>query len=266
MIINRAHDFGFIHIPKCAGSSIRHQLRDKDDLGGRFYQTMTLPDLGRINSNHVPLRILESHLPEVLEQLRAVTSYAIMREPHDRFRSAVAQHMRAHIAEPGDLSVPEITEATDQIIEGILADPHGRNIRNTIFFAQVDYIYLNGAKEIDHVFPMDRMTDLFDQLETQHGLTLERDQVWNPTVTYRWSRSSDALKRLKTKAQQLLPTRAYAMVRDLGIRIFTTKGAPKLEEILTSSEAVRNFVEDHYAKDIITYKALCAGQMPQSSP
>lgn len=260
MIINKAHDFGFVHIPKCAGSTIRQQLRDRDDLEGKFYHTMTLPDIGRINANHILLGTLEQHFPDDLARLRDVTSYAILRAPMDRFKSAVAQHLRGHVREASELSLAEIQAETDKIIAEIRADPDQRVIRNTIFYRQVDYVFLHDEQIIDHLYPMTNMAPLFDRLDQVHGLALERDQVWNPTVTYRVPGSSSGLKRLKDKARKVLPTKTYATVRDIGIRLLTTKGVPKLERFLDNSQTVRDFVDDHYARDIALYHKVRASQ------
>ena len=256
MIISKAHDFGFVHIPKCAGSTIRQQLRDLDDMEGRFYHTMTLPDLGRINANHILLSVLERHFPEDLARLRDVTSYAILCEPMDRFKSAVAQHLRAHVREAAEIPEAEIRAQTDEIIAALRADPDQREIRNTIFYRQSDYVFLHGERIIDHLYPMDGMGPLFDRIADVHGLTIERDRVWNPTVTYRVPGSSRGLKRLKDSARKVLPTRAYAAVRDLGVKVFTTKGVPKLDNVLDGSAAVRDFVADHYAADIALYDTI----------
>ncbi len=256
MIINKAHDFGFVHIPKCAGSTIRQQLRDLDDMGGRFYHTMTLPDLGKINANHILLSVLDRHFPEDLARLRDVTSYAILREPMDRFKSAVAQHLRAHVREAAEMSEPEIRTETDKIIDALRDDPDQKVIRNTIFYRQSDYVFLHGERIIDHLYPMDDMGPLFDRIARVHGLTIERDRVWNPTVTYRLPGSSGGLKRIKDRARKVLPTRTYAAVRDLGIKVFTTKGVPKLDSVLDGSSTVRDFVAEHYAGDIALYAGL----------
>ena len=195
-----------------------------------------------------------------------MASYAIVREPFDRFQSSVAQYLRARVGEPGTLSTGEITQAVDQIFAGILADPEGRDIRNTVFFRQIDFVYLNGAKSIDHVYAMDDMDGFFERLETRHGLTLERDQVWNPTVTYRWAGSRGMLNRGKDLARKVLPMRSYAMLRDLGIKVFTQKGVPKLEETLMSSDRVTDFVKDYYASDLVLYHAVRDGQVPSDCP
>lgn len=255
MIINAAHDFGFVHIPKCAGSTVRQQLREQDDLGGRFYHTMTLPDIGRINGNHVPLDLLESHFPEDLARLRAVTSYAIVRAPADRFVSSIAQYLRTHVGEPAELTRQRILDETAKIIDQIRADPAQREIRNTIFFRQADFVCLRGERIIDHVYAMEDMDAFFDRLETVHGLQLDRETVWNPTVTYRVPGSSGGLKRIKTLSRRVLPTRAYAAVRDLGVRLLTTKGVPKLDAALEAMPAVRDFVAEHYAADAALYRS-----------
>lgn len=258
MIISKAHNFGFIHIPKCAGSTIRHQLRDKDDLSGKFYHTITLPEIGRINANHVRLEILEQFFPEALCALRDVVSYAIVREPHERFRSAVAQHMRAREIDPTKLNDAELTEKVAQIITEIENDTAFRTISNTVFFRQTDFIFLRGTRVVDHLFLMEDLQDLFDRMESEHGLTLKRDTVWNPTVSYRVPGTAGGLNRLKAMAQRTLPARHYAMLRDLGVKLFTTRGVPELETHLTSSDYVLDFVERFYTDDITLYNGLKA--------
>lgn len=260
MIVSKLHDFGFIHIPKCAGSTIRQQLRAIDDLGGRFYHTMTLPDLGRINANHVLLGVLERYFPEDLAALRAVTSYAILRDPQERFISAVAQHLRAHVREPGELSDAELQTETDKIIDALERDPDQRVIRNTIFYRQIDYVYLHGERVIDHLYSMDDLDPLFDRLSTEHGLKLERDTVWNPSVSYRIPGSSGGIKRVKDMAKRLLPVRSYALVRDMGLRLLTTEGVPRLDAVLRDNPKVQDFILTHYHDDIALYQRLFVRQ------
>lgn len=260
MIISKSHDFGFVHIPKCAGSTIRQQLRDLDDLGGKFYHTMTLPDLGRINANHVLLKVLERHFPEDLAALREVTSYAILREPHERFISAVAQHLRAHVKEPSELSQADLRVEIDKIMASLSGDPDQKVIRNTIFYRQADYVYLDGVQVIDRLYTMDNLDPLFDRLETEHGLPLDRGAVWNPTVSYRIPGSSGGIKRIKDMAKQLLPVRSYAAMRDLGVRLLTTQGVPELETTLRNDPKVQDFIASHYHDDIALYQSLRAEQ------
>lgn len=259
MIISKRHDFGFVHIPKCAGSTIRQQLRELDDLGGKFYHTMTVPGFGRINGNHVLLTVLERYFPEDLAALRAVTSYAILREPEDRFISAVAQYLRANVREPSELSAKEILAETGRIIASLRDDPEQRVMRNVIFYRQTDYVYLHGERVIDHLYTMDDLAPLFDRLEARHGLKLERDTVWNPTVTYRIPGSSGGIKRAKDVARRMLPVRTYTAVRDMGVRLLTTRGVAQLDAALKGSAEVQDFVAMHYAEDAALYRSVRAG-------
>lgn len=267
MIINRAHDFGFVHIAKCAGSTIRQQLREIDDLGGRFYHTMQVERLGLINGNHIPLRWLADHFPDDFAALRAVQSYTITREPMDRFISAVAQWLRALDKEPGDLSSREILEEADTITTCLgSTKSEFPGILYSIFFRQIDYVRLDGEQILTRVFPMENLDALFNLLETRHGLTLIRDKVWNPTVTYRHPALSGPLKRIKNTAKAMLPMKSYVALRELGVKAFTTKGAPKLTETLMGSSAITAFVADYYREDAALHATTLRRLEPSRIP
>lgn len=259
MIVNAAHDFGFVHIAKCAGSTIRQQLRDKDDFGGRFYHTMEIEGLGRVNGNHLPLYVLEQHFPDALAALRGVTSYTVVRDPLDRFASAMAQRLRGALGkEPGAMTRTEIAAEIDRVID-YMGEARGLPEGNFILFTpQVDYVELDGARVIDRVVPIERMDLLFDPLEMVHGLPIERDAVWNPTVTYRDPRLEGPVKRLRKIAKRNLPIRQYTALRDFAVGLFTTKGAAALEEVVSSSPRVTAFVQERYARDAALHRDALA--------
>ena len=258
MIISKAHDFGFVHIAKCAGSTIRQQLRDKDDLGGRFYRTMQHDALGHINANHLPLHILDKHFPEELAALRNVTSYTVLREPMDRFVSGVSQFLRDGGQEPGDLSAEALRATAHDVIAYMQEAPDLPDLRHTLFARQALYVSLGGERVITHTYPMRPLSALFDALERDHDLDLIRDKVWNPTVTYKVPAMAGPLKAAKDLAQKALPVGAYAKVRDLGVKLFTTKGVPKLNETLEGDGRVQDFVAEFYAEDAILYAEALA--------
>ncbi|MEM7508237.1 MAG: sulfotransferase family 2 domain-containing protein [Pseudomonadota bacterium] len=272
MIINAAHDFGFVHIPKCAGSTIRQQLRGMDDLDERFFRSLEHPDLGKINANHLPLDILDRFYPEDLSALRSVTSYTLVRDPMDRFLSGVAQYVRGGGNDPGERMEPgQMTPQTALRIAGTIMD-HMQETqgltdhRHTLFMRQAAYVRLHGTQVIDHVYPVEAINDLMDRLDHQHGLTLERDQVWNPTVTYRVPAMAGGLKRVKDVARKALPLSAYARMRNLGVKLFTTKGAPALTETLRNDDKVQRFVNSFYAEDAEIYRAAQAAHpAPQAA-
>lgn len=260
MIVSQAHDFGFVHIPKCAGSSVRQQLRDIDDLDQRFFGTIDHPALGKINGNHLPLWVLEAHYPDDLAKLRAVTTYAVVREPLDRFVSSVAQFLRAKGLEPGTLSPSDIREEVAAIIAVLSKDEPMPHIHYAVFLKQIDYVDLHGVRVIDHIYPMDRVDQLMAQLGRDHDLSLATNATWNPTVTYRFPALTGLLKRAKTVAQRFLPHRTYAQVRDLALAAFATKGAPNLEDLIREDSQIVTFVGQYYAADQALYAAILSAQ------
>lgn len=249
MIISKAHDFAFVHIAKCAGSTIRQQLRDKDDLGERFYRSIQHPELGRINANHLPMDILAHHFPEEFQALRSVTSYTVLREPMDRFISGVAQYIRDTGKEPGDLSPAEIATTAQGIIAYMQATPGFPDYAHALFIPQSAYLSYKGQRVVTHAFAMETLRSLFDRMEHEHGLTLIRDRVWNQTVTYKVPAMAAPLKAAKDVAQKVLPVKAYAQAREWGMQLFTTKGVPKINETLEADNQVRDFVGQFYAED-----------------
>ncbi|MDG4649626.1 sulfotransferase family 2 domain-containing protein [Roseibacterium sp. SDUM158017] len=261
MIISTGRNFGFVHIPKCAGSTIKRQLLDLHDIEDRFTNSMRHPELGRINANHLPLHVLERHFPEAFAALRKVESYTLLREPMDRFVSGVAQFVRDKGGEPGNMTPEEIRKTAYEIIDYMEKTPGLPDMEHTLFIRQSDYVSLGGMRIIDHVYSIDAIDDLMDRLEQEHGVKLLRGQVWNPTVTYKVPAMASRLKRLKHTAQKILPVAAYAHIRDLGVRLFTRKGAPNLTETLGGNARVRRFVDSYYAEDIALYdETLNAGR------
>lgn len=255
MIISTERHFGFVHIPKCAGSTIKRQLLGLHDIEDRFSGSMRHPELGRINANHLPLHILDRHFPQAFGALLEVTSYTLLRDPMDRFISGVAQFVRGEGREPGEMKPEALRRTAHGIMDYMESTPGLPDMGHMLFIRQADYISLRGTRVIDHAYPVEAIDDLMDRLEQEHGVKLLRGRVWNPTVTYRVPAMADGLKRLKSTAQKVLPVTVYAHVRDIGIRLFTTKGAPNLTGTLRNDARVRSFVDSFYAEDIALHRA-----------
>ncbi len=116
----------------------------------------------------------------------------------------------------------------------------------------------HGEQVVQHVIPIERMDLMFDALEHRHGLAIQRDSVWNPTVTYRDPRLAGPLDRAKKVAKKWLPVRQYAALRDLAVGVFATKGVAGLDEAVKGSDSVRAFVRDYYTKDAALHRAARA--------
>ena len=101
----------FVHIPKCAGLSIYRGLdaiaefpwasfaRDNKEAEAALRDRVTPfgythAELGEIHQAHIPLAILARDFPETFALLEHSTSFAVLRDPRDRFISALRQHLR----------------------------------------------------------------------------------------------------------------------------------------------------------------------------
>lgn len=260
MIISKAHNFGFVHVPKCAGSTIRWPLKDKDDLGGQFFGTKQIDGLGRVNMNHVPMPWLRAHFPQAYDALQEVESYAIVRDPMDRFVSAIAQRARDLEQDPGAMRPRQIRELAAKVIN-YLTTLEGYPGPKQIFFApQREFVFDGDHQAVTHIWPVETMPALLARLQSRHEITLKRDQTWNPTVTYNHPWMARPLIRIKDTTKRFLPTAQYAALRDFAVRAFTTKGAPVLEDTLRSDDQVTGFVAERYAVDFALHRDVLARQ------
>lgn len=94
MIIDDTHQFVFVHIPKCAGSSVHAQLSLFDARDPASHRGGVHPVLGPIHFAHIPLRFLRDHFPAEFAKLGVYRSFALTRDPRARFVSATVQHLR----------------------------------------------------------------------------------------------------------------------------------------------------------------------------
>lgn len=241
---------GFVHIPKCAGSTVRWQLRDRDELEGKFFGSTRIDDLGKVNLNHLPMSWLKMYFPDAFQSLNSVRSYTLVRDPMDRFVSAVAQRIRSDLQqEPSEMTAAAILGETSEILRYLESLQDFPDYDYVYFARQRDYVFDGAEQVVQEVWPVERLNSMLDILEQDHGIVLKRDQKWNPTVTYHHPWMIKPLNRLKDAAKSLLPVGPYAALRDAAIRTFTSSGSPVLEDTLHTSDAVKRFVADYYAED-----------------
>jgi hypothetical protein len=86
MIIIDELNFVYVHIPKCAGTTIKESNPELE---------LTRIDNGHgFDSTHLPLSYIKIKVPSVYAKILDYESYAHVRDPVSRFRSAFFQHSR----------------------------------------------------------------------------------------------------------------------------------------------------------------------------
>lgn len=263
MILLSQANFGMMHIPKCAGSSLRAQFREGNELERDFLGTREVPGYGPMVGHHLPLAILQECYPDVIERLSRVRRYAIIREPGDRFRSAMSQWIRTALdKEPSQMRPSEIADEAFRVID-LLNGPGPRSrIESVVFFPQADYVFLNGDRFIDNLYRFEALDVLARDLAERHGLQFRPESAWNQTVTHRVPGLTSQIKSLPHVASTRPPRGAYVALRDVAVKVLARKGTPALTEGLATNRDVEAFLKHYYAQDFDLYAAIASKPVP----
>ena len=257
MILISKANFGFMHIPKCAGSTFREQLQNLNETGRGWSGIIDVPGHGRMYGHHLPLSVVSDAFPEIMERLCKVTRYAVVREPMERFRSSMSQWIRNELRrEASEMSAPEILDECMKVIDELSRGSRPQNPRLGLFLRQSDFVFFEGRKFVENLYCFNDIDRLARDIQERHGLHVTTESVWNQTLTYKAPGWSARIKQLRSVAKRHLPTRSYAFIRDLGVKVFTTKGAPGLAEAFGSSDTVGDFVRSHYAQDLDLFASV----------
>lgn len=155
MIVSHRNRFAFIHIPKCAGTALRAPLEPLQE-EPEFSQggAQDHPGLGRVDIAHVPLATLADHWPNLFETLRAYRLFAVLRDPVERFGSAMGQHAQMYRDQPIErMEKGELRALLGDIIERLDGARTGMLPAELIHFQpQVDYVEWDGQSLVDNLY------------------------------------------------------------------------------------------------------------------
>jgi Sulfotransferase family len=255
MIISPRHEFVFVHIPKCAGTSIRTQIVKCDPDCIEMGRVGMHPVLGKLDLGHVPLSLLRVHFPDRYDALRRFTSFAVVRDPLERFGSALRQVLWMYEKRPMTLIPPaEVRDRALRTIEALAARAaRGEtDLHRDIFFArQTDFIRDGGVRVTDHLIPLALVPDFIAYLSARTGTPMDAGMRANQNVTLRVKGLGRAAYALNGVLRRSLPSGLHARIKDGALRLLARPGRSGAEEagVLDLPE-VRAFVAEHYAEDI----------------
>jgi hypothetical protein len=104
MIISHKHRFIFLHVPKCAGTSVRTKLLELDPDAETAWNWQWSQGHGRyVDRAHQPLAdlFLSGRMRDLLSTYFV---FAFVRNPYHRFLSAMREHLKDSL--PGSLATP----------------------------------------------------------------------------------------------------------------------------------------------------------------
>lgn len=272
MIISDRHKFAFIHIPKCAGTTVRSRLSVFDDYDGYFANTSGHhSELGEIDTAHMPLKALMLFFRDAYEKVKIYNSFAVLRDPHKRFISSVAQHLAMYGSSPLQrMNAKELKRAVNSIMEWLSSrDPQQPMLdREYIHFQrQVDYVFVDGEKVVSGLYLIQDVSRLLEDLESLIGSKLPDPPDQNApikakqTVVYRHEALRIIHSMTRPVANKLIDMILSEGTKSrLKSRIYKPQGQ-HFDDVF-GSETINAFVQCYYKEDLRLVSELTA-QNPQ---
>ena len=94
MIISDSEKFVFVHNPKCGGMSWRNQLGKFDTRDNFFFEWKMVDENKKLDMAHITPFQLRRFYPDVFNAVSDYMKFGFVRNPYDRFCSAVSQHLK----------------------------------------------------------------------------------------------------------------------------------------------------------------------------
>ncbi len=255
MIIDDKHEIAFIHIPKCAGTTVRKHLQPFDRSNGYFTARVEKHNqLGMLDYVHIPLFVLKEYFLEEFDLVNEYWSFAIMRDPFSRFASSVSQRLKMYGGMPiHEMSKGEIINEVNVCID-FLRSKSGNYVllpaEYIHFQRQIDYIYVDKKKVVKSIYTMSDISLVLNLLQEKIGGEAEDIADGeslaseNNTLVYRNDLIRLIIKMIKP-CSSLLPNGIRDVFRD---KVYVSRDS-KMADVFMS-DTVRGFVEDYYRSDI----------------
>ncbi|WP_143535000.1 hypothetical protein [Roseivivax jejudonensis] len=256
----------FLHVPKCAGMSLRSALTIPgetdfgplaDDLGLSPEEAERVtergngfdhPVLGRIHPAHLPLAAIRSELPRTWRALSEARPFAVVRAPRDRFVSALMQRLK-EFRDAGAISAddPLVRREASAVCDWLSARDRFTDIEFVHFTRQVDYVDTPDGTRLCTVFPVEDMRALVDWIEAESGLTIEVAHTHSRRQPTRWSKSLQPAARFV--GRRLLPRPVKAALHPLWMNSAAFTDAAQSYRDVDFGPDVEAFIADYYAAD-----------------
>lgn len=253
MLANRQALFAFIHVPKCAGTTIRSHFGNHDDFNFFFCGTKHHPRLGSYDGNHVPLTVLRDVFHNDFKYIASLDKFAIIRDPHERFRSCLAQRIRKFT--DLDLRAMTRTALSDEVDKAInyMAGVDGMPKRSYAhFMRQSDFVELDGARFVENLYPIEETGALISEFRERLGVEIP-NQAPRRKKTTDWRRTSrleETIQAFGPVYRKLMPKSVVSATRQTLNRILASDTPPPILKGVFDTKSVRQFVETYYARDV----------------
>lgn len=256
-IISAQNNFVYVHIPKCAGMSIslglQSALADTSEtdiwLEGEIIEH---PVIGSIMPAHKPLQMLAEHFPNELRTYQESECFAVVRDPWQRFPSAVQQYLREfRRVRMEEMSSAELDKEVMNIISVMEERPIYPGVDYVHFLRQRDFLFLGNKKIIDHVYGIEQITKMSEHMSRVLNRRVDladRVNTSAPPVGILYK----SLAKIGRSAKKGIPLSSYKAIKRYIRKTFTPKQV-ELPDVFKATHVV-DFVKGFYADDIEIYR------------
>ncbi|SHO45753.1 sulfotransferase family 2 domain-containing protein [Desulfopila aestuarii] len=145
MIISHNYKFIFIHIPKCAGTSIRNCLLELDPEAVSYWgNAWALDQDCHVDAAHQPIENLVKNR-DLLRMFRKYFVFAFVRNPYERFLSSLAEFGRER-SDPLNLS--DILE----LLPSLTPNAFLKNVRYIHFCPMHYFTHIGNKRWVDQIY------------------------------------------------------------------------------------------------------------------
>lgn len=256
----------FVHVPKCAGVSIRKALdahasasyapmaADFDVTEAEMRQAIEIgggldhPAMGRVHPAHIPLPLIRAHLPQTWAALTAAHSFCMVRAPRSRFISALMQRL-TEFKGAGAIRAddPVVAEEAKRVCDWLAARQSFADVEYTHFTRQIDHAAIDGQQRVTAVFEVER-TDLLEAWiagVTGHDVAIAHEHARREPKG--WARGLTGPARLA--ARHLMPHKLKRALHPLWMKSGVFADAASGYGAVELGAEVEAFIASYYAAD-----------------
>ena len=248
MIISDQYEFAFIHIPKCAGSSVKAANPTIDNIFDGTFETHKA--LGPVDLSHLPLWAFRQHFPDVFDKICQYQSFAVTRDPLERFGSSVTQRCRQYLNyKASDITPDVLVRAAQEAMSFLTENPGSLTPEFIHFVPQANYITLEGETIVKHVDLPGHFSQLNRFLKDRNLTPVSTSSRQNATVEPANKTLKNVLHTLRPLYRAVLPQNLkdtlWLKLIDAGIY---APEADRYAPLMENPEIIA-FINDFYAED-----------------
>jgi hypothetical protein len=255
MIVCTEKQTAFLHIPKCAGQTVRRQIEHHHDVRPRFNGRWQRSDNIDADLAHLPFCLIRTDFPEAYEALKKCSVFALIRDPVDRFRSALAQHTKkfqgSHIS---TLSEDKLRATVSDIIDELGSTGPLLPFRLAHFVRQSDMLPEHDEVHELHLYRFEKLPLMMGALGTRLGQELGSGYHDNRSTPIRFEYLRQPLVMIASKLSPIVSKDTYQAIKRTALYLITDNSRSNIN--LYKEEWLLNFIYSYYKDDYKIFNSL----------